>query len=340
MSPVSIALATYNGENYLAAQLKSLVDQADQIAELVVADDGSTDHSLAIVRKFSANAPFPVRIIENATRLGYRANFMQAAAACTGELIAFCDQDDIWRPDKLATVVNAFADPNVLLVFHDARLVDDAGHSISTLFRGRARKIYPPLSMRPWMIIPGLTQTMRRSLLRFTPLHSQSIDPYVPSERMSHDIWCPFWASVLGNIAYLPDPLVDYRQHGANTSGWLQASWSAYLHEQISNAENYAEANAISSRNRLDLLAQARNLVRPDEAARIDAAIAYYEALHVLNESRLGIYRSPSIGGRTRALSGLLRQGAYTRGGLGLDALILDTVIGLPSSRIGRGKTA
>jgi glycosyltransferase involved in cell wall biosynthesis len=340
MPAISIALATYNGENHIAAQLKSLVDQAGQIAELVVADDGSTDHTLAIVRKFSANAPFPVRIVENPTRLGYRANFMQAAAACQGELIAFCDQDDIWRRDKLASVVNAFANPDVLLVFHNARLVDDAGRETGTLFRSRAAKTFPPLSMRPWTIIPGLTQTMRSSLLRFTSLYPQSIDPYVRSERMSHDIWCPFWASVLGSIAYLPDTLVDYRQHGANTSGWPQASWSVYLREQISNAETYTEANAISSRNRLDLLAQARALVGPHEAARIDAAIAYYKALHALNESRLGIYRGPSVAARTRALLDLVRQGAYTRGGLGLDALVLDAFIGLPSSRIGRGTAA
>src|SRR3954465_5140409 len=117
MPTLSIALATYNGQKYLAAQLKTLVDQSVRVSELVVADDSSTDHSLAMLREFSARAPFPVRIIENATRLGYRANFVQATEACSGELIAFCDQDDLWHRDKLAIVSQAFDDPDVLLVF-------------------------------------------------------------------------------------------------------------------------------------------------------------------------------------------------------------------------------
>jgi glycosyltransferase involved in cell wall biosynthesis len=88
----------------------------------VVTDDGSSDETLAILAEFATIAPFPVRIHRNTVRLGYRANFMQAAGLCSGSLISFCDQDDVWRRDNLEQVVAGFDDPDVLLVFHNASL--------------------------------------------------------------------------------------------------------------------------------------------------------------------------------------------------------------------------
>lgn len=332
---LSIALATFNGEKYLAAQLESLVRQHRSITELVVTDDGSSDRTVPLLREFAAEAPFPVHIFENSERLGYRVNFMHAAAACTGDLIAFCDQDDLWHPDNTKLVARTFDDPEVMLVFHNAHLVDERGRRKGKLFSRKDAKLYPPLSTKPWMIVPGVVQALRRSLLRFTALHPRSIDPYCPSEPMPHDLWYPFWASVLGKIAYIPDTLVEYRQHSENTSGWPHASWLAYLHENIVNAEEYTAANVVNTGNRLELLEAARSLIEPSELPRLEAALRFYKELHAVNEQRLEIYRPGSIGRRMRVLTALLRDGAYA-GSLGYDALVLDTFIGLPTARIGR----
>ncbi len=332
---LSIALATFNGAKYLPEQLKSLVQQRNPVGELVVTDDGSSDATVPLLREFAATAPFPVHIFENSQRLGYRVNFMNAAAACTGDLIAFCDQDDIWHPDNTTLVTRAFGDPEVMLVFHNADLIDERGRRKGRLFSEKSAKDYPPLSTKPWMIVPGLVQALRRPLLRFTPLHPRSIDPYCPTEPMSHDLWYPFWASVLGNIAYIPDVLVEYRQHDENTSGWPNASWVTYLQENIANAEEYASANVVNTGNRLELLEAARALVELSEIPRIEAAIRFYKELHVVNERRLEIYRHGGVGRRLQVLSSLLREGAYARS-LGYDALVLDAFIGLPTARIGR----
>jgi hypothetical protein len=152
---------------------------------------------------------------------------------------------------------------------------------------------------------------------------------------MPHDLWYPFWASVLGKIAYLPDALVEYRQHAENTSGWPHASWLAYLHENIVNAEEYTAANVVNTGSRLELLEAARGLAEASELPRIEAALRFYKKLHLLNERRLEIYRPGGIGSRARMLTALLREGAYA-GSLGYDALVLDTLIGLPTARIGR----
>jgi len=104
MPGVSIALATFNGEKYLVPQLESLAGQSQLPAELIISDDCSVDRTLEIARDFAGRAPFPVRILRNERRIGFRANFMRAVEHCGSDLVAFCDQDDIWEPEKLAVM--------------------------------------------------------------------------------------------------------------------------------------------------------------------------------------------------------------------------------------------
>jgi glycosyltransferase involved in cell wall biosynthesis len=98
---LSIALATYNGEPYLAEQLESFATQRRRPDELVVCDDASTDATAAIVERFSYAAPFAVRLEVNATRLGCAGNFARALSLCTGDVLFLSDQDDVWLADKL-----------------------------------------------------------------------------------------------------------------------------------------------------------------------------------------------------------------------------------------------
>jgi len=338
MPNLSIALATFNGERYLRAQLESIAKQTFIPSELVVADDGSSDATLALVRDFAEKAPFPVRIIENQNRLGYRTNFMRAAAACTSELIAFCDQDDIWHPNKLEVVRRAFEDPKVLLAYHNAILIDESGRAIGKTFYRRKARTFAPLALYPWTIIAGHAQVLRRSLLRLTPLHSESIDPYSPDERMPHDQWYPFWASILGRIVYVPEALAHYRLHDANVSGW-PIHVIAYIVDHIFNAETYVGGTAIGAENRLELLQRCRDVLTPEEVALIDAAIPYYRKVGAQTRQRSSIYQGKTLGERAGALLSLVRKGTYARfasDDLGPDAFLLDAFIGVPFSRLGR----
>ena len=124
---VSIALATYNGEPFLMEQLESLAQQTLLPAELVVSDDGSTDKTIEIVREFAAHAPFDVVVLEHGARLNYRLNFRRAAKHCSGDLIAFCDQDDVWVPNKLERMVRVFSDSKVQLAYHNAVVAGPEG---------------------------------------------------------------------------------------------------------------------------------------------------------------------------------------------------------------------
>ena len=128
---VSVAMCTYNGEQYLPQQLASIAVQEQMPDELVVSDDGSTDRTLAIVEAFAATAPFPVRLTRNPVNLGYSRNFIAAADRCSGEIIAFADQDDVWSPRKLLRLAGIFrAEPAVEGIFSDGDLLDPSGNLI------------------------------------------------------------------------------------------------------------------------------------------------------------------------------------------------------------------
>ena len=120
----SIALATRNGARYLEALLDSLVAQLWAPYELVVSDDASEDRTMTILEAFSARAPFPVRLLRNPQPLGVEGNFSCAIAACAGDCIALADQDDLWRPEKLARLAQALMEPGTLAVFSDAEVVE------------------------------------------------------------------------------------------------------------------------------------------------------------------------------------------------------------------------
>jgi hypothetical protein len=92
---------------------------------------------------------------------------MRAATICTSSLIAFCDQDDIWSPQKLTICIEPFRDPAVLLVYHNAEAVTEAGTRLGSLDYFAPVPMTPPLSSCPIRKIPpvlGFTEVFRRSI--------------------------------------------------------------------------------------------------------------------------------------------------------------------------------
>ena len=213
---ISIAMATYNGERFLEQQLQSLSKQTLLPAELVVCDDTSGDATVDIIRRFSETAPFPVKLIVNETRLGWRRNFLKAASLCVSEYIAYCDQDDIWLPEKLATVQSYLEKERPMLLQHGYRTIDSVGNVISEPIT------YEYLEQdAPWVHSFGLNQVFHKSLVEFFDLWDLSEDHFYPDQRMAHDEFASFLAALLGQIMTIKDVLLYYRQHGNNTVGFV-----------------------------------------------------------------------------------------------------------------------
>src|SRR4029079_6614210 len=310
MPGISIALATYNGEKYLPVQLESLAGQSKLPAELVISDDCSTDAPARIVDDFAARATFPVRVMRNRARIGFRNNFMGAARACKAELIAFCDQDDIWQPEKLAVIERVFEDPQVLLAYHNATLTSARGAGLTRLYGGgRGILIYEAPTRDPWLVIPGFMQVFRRELTQYSALHPQAYDVDWPGQPLSHDRWFVFLASVLGRIVYVGHPLVQYRQHHDNVFGFYPDQRARF--DRLARGVRFIRAAATASKNRGDLLRQMQDSVASPYRELSGRGIAYYDAMRSRLEARKAVYTGPTYTARTRALFALLRQGSY-----------------------------
>lgn len=208
-------MATYNGARYIAEQLDSLARQTLKPFELVITDDGSTDQTLYLVEAFAKTAPFPVKIFSNRMRLGYADNFLRASSLCVGDLIAFCDQDDVWLDTKLELCSTEFIDPEVLLCVHSGELWKDGVQTGVKCPGYDRRQVYPPLTIYPLLSSYGFAMVVRRSLLTITDngIRVPVDDP------MAHDQWIWFLSSIFGKIVLMPDVLVLYRQHDVNLFG-------------------------------------------------------------------------------------------------------------------------
>jgi glycosyltransferase involved in cell wall biosynthesis len=220
---VSVALGTHNGARFVAHQVASMLEQSRPIDELVISDDASRDGTVDIVRTLVATAAVPPRLVEvrNPEPLGVTANFAQAIAACTGDLIALSDQDDRWHPTRIERSIVPFADdPALLLVHSDATLVDAEGQPLGgTLFEAlgvssRERELYAQgravEALLRRNLATGATMMFRRALLeRASPIPSGWV----------HDEWLAIVAAATGRVVMIDEPLIDYRQHGSNQIG-------------------------------------------------------------------------------------------------------------------------
>ena len=217
---VSVVMCTYNGARYLREQLESIARQSRLPAELIVCDDGSDDETVPILRTFASDVQFPVRISRNPDRLGSTRNFDQAIGLASGELIALCDQDDVWTPEKLERLSDILiANASLGGVFSDAALIDDNGRSIgSTLFEkhrfsSRKQREFldnPAKVLLKHDVVTGATLMFRRAMLPF-------VRPIPPS--WVHDAWLAWIISLHSNLALTTAPFTFYRIHDGQQFG-------------------------------------------------------------------------------------------------------------------------
>jgi glycosyltransferase involved in cell wall biosynthesis len=310
---VSVALATHNGARFLLEQLDSIARQSLLPHELVISDDASTDDTVAIARAFARSAPFSVQVLQNDTALGAGGNFMRAALACRGELVAFSDQDDVWAEAKLARSTSWFADPEVQLVVHGWTLVDDELRE-----RGRRipkERVFERLQAPKWGQAPGMAMTFRRSLLdlcewpRRPPSHERG-------RPLLHDEWVYGLARVAGRIVFVGEALCLYRQHTANVQGAPEQTLRRRAELFVQVGEEYYAQRALQADAWAVLLAD----VAPEEAAS-------YRRLAGAARERARVHGD---GRRFRALLRAARNGAYrprTRDGFGVRGLVRDVAL-------------
>jgi glycosyltransferase involved in cell wall biosynthesis len=322
----SVVLCTHNGARFIREQLESILAGTILPDEIVVSDDASTDDTLDIVdevigrfRAANTRSGVDLRILRNPVALGVVRNFEQAVTAATGRYIVLSDQDDRWSTSRIAVAAAKFAaEPDLLLLFSDARLVDASGHPLGySLFDALAiteaekaafRSPHPLAALLARNVVTGATTAFRRDVL------SHAL-PF-PSEWV-HDEWIAAIAAATGRIDYAVEQLIDYRQHGNNAIGATKIGMRGRLQKLREPREERNRLLVGRAGALVDRLGALGDLV---QAAELESAQAKLE--HERARLALPAGRVRRVGPVVREL----RSGGYSLYGRGMQDVLRDLV--------------
>ena len=208
---MSVAIGTYNGAEYLGAQLDSIMQQTCAPDEIVICDDASGDVTPALLEAYARCDPARIKLHLYSQNVGFIRNFERAIAACSGDLIVLSDQDDVWLPTRLAAIQAAFAaHPDSDLVFTNARLVDENLNSLDRCVysKQKAAELAPEATIGQFvraLQIKGCTLAFRRR-------HLQWLLPFWP-EHWGHDHWIAALLITVSQAQFIDEPLLLHRRH-------------------------------------------------------------------------------------------------------------------------------
>ncbi len=221
---IRIVLSTFNGSRFIGQQIKSIQEQSISNWELLVRDDGSTDGTQALLKEF-ASLDSRIKVVEGeAKNLGPTQSFAYLMkVASDSDYLFFCDQDDFWLPSKIAMSLKAIKEIESsesttipIAVHSDLSICDEnlniVVHSMKKDSRAKSApniNLFMPLLAQNF--VTGCTLGVNQALLK------ASLP--IANEALMHDWWIALIASALGKIAFIPEALVKYRQHGKNASG-------------------------------------------------------------------------------------------------------------------------
>jgi glycosyltransferase involved in cell wall biosynthesis len=301
----SVAMCTYKGARFVGAQLASISAQTRPPDELVVCDDRSPDETARIVEQFAASAPFPVRLHVNERNLGSTKNFERAISLCTGDLIALCDQDDVWLRGKLARLEEEFrSSPGAGLVFSDAEVADEdarptgerlwesVGIDRAELGRLGARRGLGDLLRGA--TVTGATAAMRA---RLRPL----VLPIPEDLHVIHDAWIALLVACVADVSPITEPLMLYRRHTAQQVGPLHRA------VEVGGLEALAVGEAADALRRANPYDDALAFARAARARLLERRSEEFDACHALAELDARIVHwaareaMPRVGLRRRA---------------------------------------
>lgn len=218
---VDILLATFQGAEYLEEQLESILTQTHPQIQLLIRDDRSSDQTLSILLKWAHTYPQKITLLHSTERLGIKGNFSQLMKQSSSPYLMFADQDDKWLPCKVEMSLNQmksmerqFGSHLPLLVHTDLTVTDQNLKEISHSFCHYAglNPIQTPLNrLLSQNSITGCTMLMNRALIELALP--------VPAEAIMHDWWMALVAACFGQIQYVNQPTLFYRQHCSNDTG-------------------------------------------------------------------------------------------------------------------------
>ncbi len=236
MSTVAIVMATYNGEKYVGEQIESILASCYQEFELFIYDDGSKDNTLSILLDYERHYPGKLHVYRNEVNLGVTLNFLNALTRTTMDYVMFCDQDDVWKTNKIAVTLKRMRHMEAqigkekpLAVFTDAIVADKELKVLRNSFfcsnhlNPRRTDLAHILMENKLIGCTVMVNNALRNVLRSRQL---------PGHARYHDWWVALIAASMGKIGYVNEGTLFYRQHGENVVGGTD--FFSYMKNRVS----------------------------------------------------------------------------------------------------------
>lgn len=208
---ISVCIPTYNGEKYIEKQLKSILTQLRNYDEVIISDDSSTDSTLATVKKMN---DIRIKIYSNNTFHSPIFNLENAIKKATGDYIFLSDQDDIWHPDKVKTMLSYLQDYNT--VVSDCFIINESDEIIEESF-------FALNESRKGLIKNFIKNSYLGCCMAFDRKILQASLPF-PRHIAMHDIWLGIISEIVGNPIFINSKLLYYRRHLNNFSPTAEKS--------------------------------------------------------------------------------------------------------------------
>lgn len=205
MDKISVCIASYNGERFIERQIHSILIQLGKDDEVIISDDGSTDETISIINSFNDRRIF---VTFNRGINGPVGNFEQALNQVTGDYVFLADQDDVWLPEKVSSVVSLLRKYD--LVLSDCVVVNEKDEVVQPSFfrfRGSQPGFWHNTCKNSYM---GCCMAFRREVLSYAL-------PFPPRIHM-HDWWIGLLVEVKGKVYFHSQPMINYVRHGNNAS--------------------------------------------------------------------------------------------------------------------------
>lgn len=231
-SKIAILLASYNGEQFIAEQIESIISQTYKDWILYINDDGSTDTTLEVINNYIKKYPNKIFLMQlQHTGLGASANFLKLLDVVVSDYYMFCDQDDIWLPDKIEKCIfkmklEETENPIIPIIVHtDLVVVDSHLNKIHSSFH-KLTKVDPEKFctfnyMGVMNCTTGCTMLFNRKVKEISNLPKD--------KNVWHDWWLAVNVAKHGKILYLNETTILYRQHSKNVLGAQEVNLSYFF---------------------------------------------------------------------------------------------------------------
>jgi len=222
MQRVQVLMATYNGAKYIDEQLDSIINQSYDNWELLIRDDGSTDKTLKILADYVEKYPAKIKLLDNhGNRMGACGNFAELINNSNADYVMFSDQDDVWLPNKVEITLNVMKSielgkgvENPILIHTDLCVVDEKLNVINSSM-WKLQNLNPHIKNINRLIvqnnITGCTMMINRALANMAK--------DMPKDAIMYDWWIALIAASLGEIEFMREGTILYRQHSKNKIG-------------------------------------------------------------------------------------------------------------------------